>query len=489
MQSTDAPIDLHARARQEMLDADFQPDIPPAVLAEVQALLQPHDQFEAPVRDLRSLLWSSIDNPESRDLDQVEVAERQPDGSIRLRVGIADVDALVPRSSLTDQYAAINTTSVYTGVETFAMLPAELSTDRTSLLPQQDRFVIVVDLLLATDGTVRETILYRGLIRNHVRLDYAAVGAWLEAGVALPASVAEIPGLLEQLRWHDEAATRLYALRQQNGALDFETIEARPVIEGERVVDLAITRKNRARLIIENIMIGANTAIAAYLSDRQMPAIQRVVRKPERWSRIVAIAAELDVALPAEPDAQALAAFLARRRQADPVRFPDLSLAIVKLLGSGDYTVVLPGERDSGHFGLAVSQYAHSTAPNRRYADLITQRLLKAVLAGNSAPYTGEELAVIAERCNERASAARSVERSMRKIAAVVLLSARIGETFDALVTGVSKKGTFVRLLAPPAEGRVVTGEAGLDIGDTVRVRLTATDLERGFIDFARIEN
>jgi exoribonuclease-2 len=475
---------VRAVAYQAARDAGFAPDIPPEVEREVQALDQRRQAAAGPpVRDLRALLWSSIDNPESRDLDQVEVAERQPAGDIRVRVAIADVDAFVPAGSATDRHAAENATSVYTGVATFPMLPERLSNDLTSLLQGQDRLAIIIDMLVGEDGAVQTSTIYRAMIRNHAKLDYETVGAWLE-GAAIPQSVAAIAGLEQQLRLQDQAASHLRALRQRSGALDLDTIEASPVVADGAVVDLTVKHKNPARYLIESFMIAANSAMAALLERQGVPAIQRVVRSPERWPRIVEIAGSLGVQLPAEPDSRALAGFLAQQRTADPQHFPDLSLAIVKLLGAGQYDVVEPGVEHPGHFGLAAHDYTHATAPNRRYADLVLQRLLKAALAGQSPPYTVAELAAIAEHCTERDKAAKKVELRMRKVAAAVLLSRRIDEVFDAIVTGVTEKGTFARLLAPPAEGRVVRGEQGMDVGDRVRLRLVATDPARGFIDF-----
>jgi exoribonuclease-2 len=480
-------MDLRAVAYQALLDAGFAPDIPPDVEREVQAIDERRQAALGPsARDLRSLLWSSIDNPESRDLDQAEVAERQPGGEIRVLVAIADVDAFVPAGSATDRHAAENATSVYTGVATFPMLPERLSNDLTSLVEGEDRLTIVIDLLVGEDGSVQESTVCRAVIRNHAKLDYEAVGAWLE-GAAAPDKIAANAGLEQQLRLQDEATGRLRELRRSKGALDLETIEASTVVVDGAVVDLTVKHKNRARYLIESFMIGANSTMAAFLARRGVPAIQRVVRSPERWPRIVEIAASLGVQLPAEPDSRALAGFLAQQRAADPEHFPDLSLAIVKLLGSGQYDVVEPGVDHPGHFGLAAHDYTHATAPNRRYADLVMQRLLKAALADQSPPYTVAELGAIAARCTERDKAAKKVELRMRKVAAAALLSGRIGEVFDAIVTGVTEKGTFARLLAPPAEGRVVRGEQGLDVGDRARLRLVATDPSRGYIDFERV--
>lgn len=440
----------------------------------------------ATVRDLRALPWSSIDNLESRDLDQVEWCERLPGGDIRVLVGIADVDALVPAGTPLDRHAAANTTSVYTGAATFPMLPEPLSTDLTSLGEGVARRAIVVDLVVRADGTVARADAYRALVVNHRRLAYEPVGDWLD-GAAPPPPGLEAPPFAEQLRMQDEAARRLRAQRRARGALELETIEAQPVAVDGRVIDLRLTRKSRARELIEDFMIAVNVAIAELLEGRGIPSIRRVVHTPRRWARLVALAASLGETLPPDPDAAALADFVVRRRAADPERFADLSLSIVKLLGPGEYAVDRPGRPAEGHFGLAAPDYTHSTAPNRRYADLVTQRMLEAALAGAPCPYSADELEAIARRCTEREDAARDVERRMRKEAAALLVATRVGERFGAIVTGVNERGTFVRLLRPPVEGRVVRGEAGLDVGDAVDVELVATDPERGFIDFAAL--
>jgi exoribonuclease-2 len=475
--------DLSSVARQALQDNGFTPMLDDAARRELSALTLP--PVPADVRDLRNLLWSSIDNPESRDLDQIEFAELLPDKGIRLRIGIADVDALVAKGSAIDRHAAANATSVYTGVAVYPMLPEELSTDLTSLNQGADRLVAVIELELATDGTPRAHDVYRALARNRAKLAYDSVGAWLEGRGPVPPLVAQTPGLEEQLWLQDRAASLLKTLRQKAGALEFDTIEATAVERNGKVESITVARKNRAKSLIEDFMIAANVAIAQYLAEQQRSAIRRVVHVPKRWNRIVAVAAGFGATLPAQPDAKALSAFLGERRAADPLRFPDLSLSIVKLLGPGEYALDKPGpDDDEGHFGLAASDYSHGTAPNRRYADLVTQRLVKAAAMKRPAPYPDDELAAIAKQCTERENAANRVERVTRKAAAALLLHDRIGSTFDAIVTGVNRDGTYVRLLSPPAEGRVLHGEEGMDVGERVRVKLTGTDAHRGFIDF-----
>ena len=488
------PFDLKARARQAMFELGFAPDLPPEALREAQTASRatfessapPPPGTPAPV-DLRSLLWSSIDNNDSRDLDQIEYAETLPDGAVRLLVGIADVDSLAPRDSAIDRHAACNTTTVYTGVSIFPMLPADLSIDRTSLLDGCDRRVMVVELRIPHSGTVDCHSVYPAWVRNRAKLAYPSVGDWLEGRGPLPPAIAAVPGMEAQIRLQHETSLRLRQVRKDHGALTFASLEARPVVEDGEVKDLVVARHNPAMDIIESFMVAANVAMARHLKDRQRLSIRRVVRTPKRWERIVELAATLHFKLPVDPEPKPLQEFLDAQQRADPAHFPDLSLAVVKLLGPGEYIVEAPGRELEGHFGLAVQDYTHSTAPNRRYADLITQRLLKAVVAGAPEPYDEPALAVIAARCSEREKAASKVERLMRKVIACVILSSRIGETFDGFITGCSPKGTYVRLQKFPAEGMVIKGTRGVDVGDLVRVRLVSMDIARGFINFERI--
>jgi VacB/RNase II family 3'-5' exoribonuclease len=490
--STSDSLDLVAIAHQAMIDAGFVPDVPQSVSEELRLIESStrSNSSNTEARDLRALLWSSIDNRESRDLDQVEYAEALLNGDVRLSVGIADVDALVHIGSAIDAHAAENGTSVYTGIKTFSMLPEKLSTDMTSLVGGADRSSVVIDMVVASDGTVKPGDVYRARIHNYAKLSYDAVGAWLDQKGEVPAAVASVPGMDAQIRLQIDTAVRLRELRKQHGALELETIQATPVLnDAGKVTDLAVTQHNSARDLIENFMIAANVAMAQFLEAKGVMSLRRVVRTPEQWPRIVEIAHALGEQLPEAADSRALADFLARRRAADPVHFPDLSLSIVKLLGPGEYAVQTSTSPGDGHFGLAVHDYTHSTAPNRRYADLVTQRLVKAALTNAPPPYADPELSMIAKHCTEREDAARKVERKMRKVAAAVLLESRVGEEFDAIVTGVTPKGTFARLIKPPVDGRVMRGEYGLRVGDRVRVRLLATDPRRGFIDFARIDD
>ncbi|MDI6719606.1 MAG: RNB domain-containing ribonuclease [Methanomicrobiales archaeon] len=478
-------IDLEAIARDAMGRYGFLPEFPEPVIHEVGALDAQLLNSQNHGRDLRSLLWSSVDNIDSLDLDQLEYCEPGPHGEILVRVAIADVDLFIPKGCPTDRHAAHNGTSVYTGVLTFPMLPDRLSKGISSLLPARDRSAVVIEYAVLQNGDVRSGAIYRALVNNKAKLVYEEVGAWLEGSGPMPAAVREIPGLAEQLLLQDTAARRMRRRRMEQGALDLETIEAEPRMEDGRVRDLVIQRENAARHLIEEFMIAANGVMVARLGAAGVPMIQRVVRTPRYWERIVQKAAEYGWTLPARADVRALAKFLDHRRDADPERFPDLSLTIVKLLGPGEYMALGPDEDPTGHFSLAVTDYTHATAPNRRYVDVINQRLIKAVLDDAPLPYTAGELAEQAARLTGREKASKKVERFVRKAAAAVLLRDRIGDVFEGLVTGAAEKGTYVRLIAPPVEGRVVRGERGLQVGDRVRVRLLGTDPCNGHIDFA----
>ena len=440
---------------------------------------------DEPVRDLRSLLWCSIDNDDSRDLDQLSVADALPGGAIKVLVAIADVDVIVTRDSPVDRHAATNTTSVYTPGAIFPMLPERLSTDLTSLAAGQDRLSIVIQFTIAADGGLSAPDVYGALVKNWSKLAYGGVGAWLAGQGPLPPAAASVSGMDAQLKLQDSVAQALSQRRHEHGALDFVTLEARPAFDGDTLRELRAEEPNRARILIENLMVAANGVTARFLDARGFPSVRRVVKQPERWERIVAVAAGVGDSLPASPDSKALAAFLARRKSAAPDAFADLSRTIIKLLGPGEYVVDRPGAEPPGHFGLAVKDYTHSTAPNRRYPDLITQRLLKATLARRACPYSIDELGRLAIHCTRQEDAANRVERQMRKSAAALLVAPRVGERFDAFVTGASSKGTFVRVVSPPIEGMLVSGGRDVDVGDRVHVRLIRVDVDRGYIDFS----
>jgi VacB/RNase II family 3'-5' exoribonuclease len=478
---------LRGIARRVMLERGLQPDFGADALNELRSIAGPALEQGPGIRDLRHLLWASIDNDDSRDLDQISVAEELPNGGARIWVAIADVDAVVARGSPIDAHARCNTTSVYTAAAIFPMLPERLSTDLTSLALGQVRLALVIEMTTDAAGTLTESDVYRATVVNRAKLAYDSVAAWLEGHAPAPPPVAAVPGLDRLLRLQDEVAQRLRQIRHARGALELETIEARAVFEGELLRDLRPEHSNRAKQLIEDFMIAANGVAARFLALRGLPSLRRVLRSPERWDRIVALAAGFGASLPPAPDAAALSEFLISRRLRDPDRFPDLSLTIVKLLGRGEYVLELPDAPSAGHFALAVQDYAHSTAPNRRFPDLITHRLIKAALEGRAAPYPAQELDQLASHCTMQEDNAAKVERQVCKSAAALLLASRIGERFDAIVTGASPKGTWVRIDSPTVEGKVVQGDRGLEVGDRVRVVLKHTDVERGFIDFSRI--
>jgi exoribonuclease-2 len=478
--------DLKRIAHEAMVDKGLEPDFSRDVATELAAIRGAAPVAVPGVRDLRDRLWVSIDNDDSRDLDQLSVAEPLPDGAVKIFVAIADVDAVVAKGSAIDAHARTNTTSVYTAAEIFPMLPERLSTDLTSLNEAEDRLAVVIEMVLAKDGSLQDSDVYRAAVRNKAKLAYDSVSVGLEGG-AFPDKAQSVAGVPEQLRLQDTVAQALRLRRHEEGALDLETIEPRAVFADDAIVGLSVQEKNRARQLIEDFMIAANGVTARYLASKKLAALRRVVRSPERWQKIVAVAAQYNERLPAEPDARALEGFLLKQSKADPLRFPDLSLVIVKLMGAGEYVVERPGETPIGHFGLAVRDYTHSTAPNRRFPDLITQRLLKAAMAGHPTPYDAGELATLAAHCTEQEDDANKVERQVRKSAAALLLEQRIGQAFDGVVTGASEKGTWVRIFDPPAEGKLVHGFDGLEVGDKLRVKLISTDVERGFIDFVRL--
>ena len=478
-------VDLQAMAKQIMMEYGFEPDFPDAVqqqMSRIQA--NPPVAASSGIRDLRGLLWSSIDNDTSRDLDQIEVVERLNNGDVKVMVGVADVDAFVPKSCPIDYHAAKETTTVYTGVCNFPMLPEALSTGASSLLENEDRLAMVIEFVAAADGTVNSGTVYSALVRNKAQLTYSAVGGWLGGTSSAPPKVAASADVQFQLKVQNQVAQALKQQRFQHGALNIDTNEVHPILLNDKIVDVTKQEKNPATELIEDFMVAANGVVARLLEN--VSSLRRIVRTPERWDRIVKLAASHGGNLPAEPSSKALNDFLLQRKQADPEHFADLSLAVIKLIGPGEYVLERPGDPELGHFGLAVQDYTHSTAPNRRFADVVTQRLLKAHIAGKPNPYSDDELSGIARNCTAKEDAARKVEREMSKRLAAVVMSNRIGEVFDAIVTGVTPHGTFVRVLKPHVEGLLAQGSQGVDVGDQLHVRLTRTDVQRGYIDFTR---
>jgi exoribonuclease-2 len=469
-----------------MIEHGFQPDFPPGTDSEVAAIQAHPETPKIPgIQDLSGLLWSSIDNDTSKDLDQIEWAEQLPDGRIRVLVGVADVDARVHIGTVIDGHARSETTSVYTGVKVFPMLPVELSEGITSLNENQDRVAHVIEFSVDSSGAATDGKVYAALVRNRAQLAYNAVGAWLEGTGSAPAKVAASADLAAQLKLQDAAAQRMVGGRFQHGALDLETIETRPELQGDQPVSIVRQPKNRATSLIEEFMVAANGVAARTFEQAGVASIRRIVRTPKRWDRIVEVAAGLGATLPALPDSKALNDFLLAQKQKDPDHFPDLSLAVIKLMGPGEYVLIKPNEPSPGHFGLAVQDYTHTTAPNRRFPDMVTGRLMKALLAKAPQPYSESDLNDIATHCTLMEDNARKVERDMQKRIAAVVLRPRIGQSFPAIVTGVNKYGTFVRTLDPHVDGMLVQGGKGLDVGDKVTVKLISTDPQRGFIDFA----
>ena len=478
---------LKAIAHRAMLDRGLQPDFSVAVDAQLSTITAPATASGAQIRDLRALPWCSIDNDDSRDLDQLSVTQSAAEGAVRVLVAIADVDALVAVGSAVDEHARTNTTSVYTAAQIFPMLPERLSTDLTSLAQDQGRLSIVIDMTISAAGAVAASEIYRALVINRAKLAYNSVAAWLKGTGAAPAALSAVAGMDAQLRLQDQVAQKLKSVRTRQGALGLTTLEARAICNGGVLEDLRPDEDNRAKELIEYFMIAANGVVAQFLESRRFPSLRRVLRQPERWPRIVELARGLGDSLPPQADAKALSEFLQRRQAAAPATFPDLSLSVVKLLGAGEYVLKRPGEPAEGHFGLAVDDYTHATAPNRRFPDIITQRLVKAALAQAPVPYDDEALRALGAHCTLQEGNAAKVERLVRKCAAAMLLQSRIGQQFDAIVTGASSSGTWVRIDHPLAEGRVVQGFDGLDVGDRVRVQLKHTDMQRGFIDFVRV--
>lgn len=474
--------DLKAIAHQAMLRNGFQPDFSAAVRQQISSL--PSRVGSDGVRDLRALVWSSIDNDDSRDLDQIEYAEALPDGRTRVLIGIADVDACVAKGSPIDQHAQSETTTVYAGVVNYPMLPNELSTGITSLLENEERLAVVTEFAVSDDGEIGDHAVYRAVVRNKAQLHYSDIGPWLDGSGSPTPKVAASADLQQQLKLQDQVASALSKNRFAHGALNIDNPETRPVLISGEITDIKTESKNRASGLIEELMVAANECVARIFGEKKVASIRRVVKTPERWERIVELAAKYDEHLPQQPDSKALNDFLTRRKAADPDHFPDVSLAVIKLMGPGEYVVQKPGDVEQGHFGLAVQDYTHSTAPNRRFPDIVTQRLLKAVLAGNAGPYSDDELEAIARNCTDKASAARKVERQMSKSIAAVAMQKHIGQTYDAIVTGKTDKGTFVRVLNPFVEGMLLHPRAADDVGEKLRVKLVQADPQRGFIDF-----
>lgn len=481
--------DLTELAKRSMLERHLLVEFPLQVLKELQEIKGPAPGNFPQIKEMRELLWFSLDNDDSRDLDQLTYAKEINDNEFRIYIAIADVDSLVKKGSAIDRFAGENTTSVYTPSKIFTMLPEKLSTDLTSLNENEERVAIVVEIGIQLDGSINDYEIYKGFVRNQAKLAYPSVSNWLDGTSPPPLSIQSLPGLDHQVKLQDKIAKLLRQKRQDKGALTLQTIEPRTFIENDRILDIQANIQNRGQKLIEDFMIAANQCIANFLFSHQVPSLRRVVRIPKRWDRIVEIARKYDEALPLTPDVKALSLFLNKRAQIDPLHFPDLSLTIIKLLGNGEYVVQYPGEKSIGHFGLAVKDYTHSTAPNRRYPDIITQRLVKSLIENTLRPYSSSELEKLALHCTQKEDDAEKVERKMKKSAACLLFQSKINQEFDAIVTGASSQGTWVRTLHPPVDGKLTQGYKNTDVGDFIRVKLVHVDVEKGFIDFVRIQD
>ena len=487
MDTNDKRITLQQIARRAMISRGLVPDFPASVIAELNEITAPATYKTSQAKDLRKLLWCSVDNADSLDLDQLSYAEQLPFNKVRLLIAIADVDALVTEQSNIDRFASQNTASIYTVAQLFPMLPEKLSTVLTSLRLGEDRSAVVIEMVVGNDGAVQQSEIYCATVFNHAKLQYESLGDWLEENGPIPTEIRKVEGLAENIQLQDRIAQKMKELRYEHGALEFESIESRPVFEGDNLSDMKAEQKNRAKSLIEDFMIAANGATARYLNEKNFPSLRRVVKIPRRWDRIVELASEHGFLLPEIANSKSLSAYLKYIKQNDPENFVDMSISVLKLLGSGEYVVETPGSSSEGHFGLAVKDYTHSTAPNRRYPDLVTQRLLKAAITGNSIPYTIEQLEQIARHCTLKEDDVRKVERLVEKSAHAMLMESRIGEVFDAIVSGASVKGTWIRLYHPHVEGKLVNGFSGLEVGHRLKARLIHTDIEEGFIDFERV--
>jgi exoribonuclease-2 len=477
-------ITLQNIARKAMIARGLEPDFSSAVFAELSKITSPAVYKPSLAKDLRDKLWCSIDNTDSLDLDQLSYAEQLADNKVRVFVAIADVDSLVSSKSGIDNHASKNTTSVYTVARTFPMLPEKLSTDLTSLSFNTDRCAIVVEMVVGDDGSVEQSDIYPAIVHNRAKLNYMSLGSWLEGTGPIPEEISRVAGLADNIKLQDNIAQKMKELRYEHGALNLETIEAVPVFDGDTLSEMKVEKKNKAKDLIEDFMIASNGSTARFLTGKNFPSLRRVVRVPKQWDRIVELASENGFSLPAKADSKSLSEYLKFFKQKDQDHFTDMSLSVLKLLGSGEYILEKPGDSEEGHFGLAVKDYTHSTAPNRRYPDLVTQRLLKTAITGKPVPYSLEQLEQIAKQCTVKEDDVKKVERQVEKSANAILMESKIGEEFDAIVSGASPKGTWIRLFNPHVEGKLVKGYAGLKVGQKLKARLIQVNIEEGFIDF-----
>ncbi len=479
--------DIARIATNAMVERGLEPEFSPAVIKQLDKINAPGEDQDPNIFDLTDLLWCSLDNDDSKDLDQLTVAEELKNGLIKIFVAIADVDAVVKKDTPIDQHAKMNAASIYTSARIFPMLPEKLSTNLTSLNPDEDRLAIVVEMVIDKEGFVTSPHVYRAKVRNKAQLAYDAISDWIDGKIPPPEALAKVNGMAEQLQIQDKTAQVIRKRRRAQGSLDLEIFEPKAIFEGERVVGIVQQVQNRGRQLIEEFMIATNECTAKFLAAQGHSSLRRVVRSPEKWLRIVELAKRYGESLPSQPNSKALSIFLARQHQSDPIRFPDLSLVIVKLMGSGEYVVERPNAEPVGHFGLAVRDYTHSTAPNRRYPDLITLRMIKSALQQKKPAYSNDELELLAAHCSSQEDAARKVERRVRKSEAALVLSSHINQTFDAIVTGKSITATWVRIFDMPVEGMLSDGLPDLEVGRKLRVKLVSTNVEKGFIDFVQV--
>ncbi|MFZ9642581.1 MAG: RNB domain-containing ribonuclease [Candidatus Methylopumilus sp.] len=479
--------DIARIATEAMVERGLEPEFSEAAIQQLEKINTAAVADNPEIFDLVDLLWCSLDNDDSMDLDQLTSSQVLKNGLVKIFVAVADVDALVKKDSALDEHAKINTASIYTSARIFPMLPEKLSTNLTSLNQDEDRLAVVTEMVINKDGSIHQSHVYRAKVRNKAKLAYDAVSDWIEKKGPAPEALSRVKGMQEQLIIQDKTAQILRRRRHEQGCLELEIFQPKAIFDGEQVVAVQQQVQNRGRQLIEEFMIATNECTAKFLAAQGHASLRRVVRSPESWLRIVELAKKYNEQLPSQPNSKALATFLAKRHKADPLRFPDLSLVVVKLMGSGEYVVEQPNAEPIGHFGLAVQDYTHSTAPNRRYPDLITLRMIKGALQNTPPPYSNEDLKTLAEHCSQQEDAARKVERRVRKSEAALLLSSHLNQTFDAVVTGSSSSATWVRILDMPIEGLLEEGEPNLDVGRKLRVRLVSVNVEKGFIDFIQV--
>ena len=479
--------DLSRIAVIVMKEKGLEPDFSKEIHDQLSEINSPGIDDDPKIQDLTHLLWCSLDNDDSRDLDQLTTCTEISNGSYKIFIAIADVDVLIKKNTPIDEHAQLNTASVYTSARIFPMLPEKLSTNLTSLNFNEPRLALVTEIVIGSTGDVQGSTIYRAKVLNKAKLAYDAVSDWIIGNSPVPLAISSVPGMDLQITNQDQIAQKLRAKRHEAGSLQLEIFQPKAIFEGERIIGIAEQEHNRGRQLIEEFMIATNESTAHFLQKKGIPSLRRIVRSPDRWLRIVELAKQYGEALPNDPDSKALSEFLAKRHLADPLRFPDLSLIVVKLMGPGEYVLERPGADPIGHFGLAVQDYMHSTAPNRRYPDLITLRMLKHAIANQPSPYDNQELYSLAVHCTTQEDAIRKVERRVRKSEAALFLEPYIGKDFDGVITGITPNYGWVRIFNPPAEGMLLKLPRDAAIGNKLRVKLVSTDVELGHINFMKL--